>query len=104
MDSLLTRITINPAVCNGEPTIRNMRFTVAQLLELLAAGMTTNEILGDYPYLEELDIEASLVYQHEVVIKYKDTKTLEILKSLAKYFDFFILHQWRCDPIWGQVH
>ena len=39
-----------------------MRFTVAQLLELLAAGMTNQEILADYPYLEEADIQAALLY------------------------------------------
>jgi uncharacterized protein (DUF433 family) len=46
METLLERITINPAVCNnGRPTIRNMRFTLAQLLQLLAPGMTEAEIL-----------------------------------------------------------
>ncbi|MBK8055122.1 MAG: DUF433 domain-containing protein [Saprospiraceae bacterium] len=59
---LLERITINKGVCNGKPTIRNMRFTVSQLLELLAAGMKTNEILEDYDYLEEEDIRATLIY------------------------------------------
>ena len=62
MDALLSRITTNPAICNGKPSIRNMRFTVAQLLELLASGMTNEEILSDYPYLEEEDIKACLVY------------------------------------------
>ena len=42
--------------------MRNMRFTVAQLLELLAAGMTNEEILTDYPYLEEADVRAALLY------------------------------------------
>jgi uncharacterized protein (DUF433 family) len=59
---LLERITLNPAVCKGKPTIRDMRFTVAQMLELLAAGMTHAEILDDYPYLEEDDIRACLMY------------------------------------------
>jgi len=62
MENLLTRITLNPAVSQGKPTLRNMRFTVAQLLELLAAGMTHEEILADYPYLEEADIQATLIY------------------------------------------
>lgn len=60
--NLLERITINPEVCKGKPTIRNMRFTVTQLLELLAAGMSHKEILDDYPYLEEDDIRACLMY------------------------------------------
>jgi uncharacterized protein (DUF433 family) len=46
----------------GKPTIRNMRFTVAQMLELLASGMTHEEILEDYPYIEREDILACLLY------------------------------------------
>ena len=47
---------------NGKPTIRNMRFSVAQMLELLAAGMSSDEILNDYPFLEKEDIQACLLY------------------------------------------
>jgi len=61
-NQLLERITINKGICNGKPTIRNMRFTVSQLLELLASGMKTEEILQDYNYLEEDDIRAVLIY------------------------------------------
>jgi uncharacterized protein (DUF433 family) len=60
--NLLERITLNPEVCKGKLTIRNMRFTVAQMLELLAAGMSHKEILDDYPFLEEDDIRACLIY------------------------------------------
>jgi len=66
MDNLLARVTINPAVSQGKPTLRNMRFTVAQLLELLAAGMTNQEILTDYPCLEEADIQAALLYAAQI--------------------------------------
>ena len=59
---LMERITLNPDVCKGKPTIRNMRFTVAQMLELLAGGMTADEILEDYPYIEKEDIQACLLY------------------------------------------
>ncbi|GAB2784549.1 hypothetical protein GCM10027275_31000 [Rhabdobacter roseus] len=62
MDKLLERITLNPEVCSGKPTLRNMRFTVTQVLELLASGMTHAEILEDYPYLEKEDIQACLLY------------------------------------------
>ncbi|MCU0348226.1 MAG: DUF433 domain-containing protein [Saprospiraceae bacterium] len=62
MNPLLERITLNPKVCNGKPTIRNMRFTVAQMLELLSAGMTHEEILEDYPFIEEGDIRACLLF------------------------------------------
>lgn len=62
MKNIIERITINSEVSHGKPSIRNMRFTVAQLLELLAAGMTSEEILEDYPFLEEEDIFACLVF------------------------------------------
>ena len=62
MTDLLRRITLNPAVCSGKPTIRNMRFTVAQMLELLAGGMSHAEILEDYPFLEAADIHACLAF------------------------------------------
>ena len=62
MENLFNRITLNPEVSAGKPTIRNMRFTVSQLLELLASGMTHQDILTDYPYLEEADINACLLY------------------------------------------
>ena len=62
MENLLQRITINPLVSHGKPSIRDMRFTLAHLLELLASGMTTTEILEDYPYLEQEDVMACLVY------------------------------------------
>ena len=58
----MPRITLNPAVCRGRPTIRNMRFTVAQMLELLAGGMSTPEVLEDYPFLEAEDVHACLAY------------------------------------------
>ena len=58
----MERITINPEVCKGKPTIRNMRFTVSQMLELLASGMSQEEILDDYPFLEKEDILACLSY------------------------------------------
>lgn len=60
--NILIRVTLNPTVCNGRPSIRNMRFTVAQMLELLAAGMSSEEILEDYPYIEQKDIDACLLY------------------------------------------
>lgn len=62
MENLLTRTTLNPDVSQGKPTLRDRRFAVAQLLELLAAGMTHEEILADYAYLEEADIQAALLY------------------------------------------
>ena len=59
---LLSRITINPNVSFGKPTIRNMRYPVEIILDLLSAGMTHQEILEDYPDLEEDDILACLTF------------------------------------------
>lgn len=56
------RITIDPEVCHGKPTIRGSRLMVATILELLASGMTAAEILADYPALEMEDITACLEY------------------------------------------
>jgi uncharacterized protein (DUF433 family) len=59
---LFNRITIDPAVCTGKPCIRGLRFPVARLLSLLAAGETRERILADYPYLEPQDIDEALRY------------------------------------------
>ena len=59
---LLARITIDPEQCGGRPCIRGMRFRVIDVLQLLAAGETREEILAEYPYLEPDDIAASLIY------------------------------------------
>lgn len=56
------RITIDPGICHGKPTIRGMRYPVEMLLELLSAGMSVDEILADYEDLEREDILAALAY------------------------------------------
>jgi uncharacterized protein (DUF433 family) len=56
------RITIDPTVCTGKPCIRGLRFPVARLLGLLAAGETRETILANYPYLESEDIDEALRY------------------------------------------
>jgi uncharacterized protein (DUF433 family) len=55
-----SRITINPQVCMGKPCIRGMRFPVVTLVGYLAGGMTTEEILQDFPFLEKEDILEAL--------------------------------------------
>jgi uncharacterized protein (DUF433 family) len=56
----LTGIKVDPTVGTGKPCIRGLRFPVARLLELLAAGSTRGQILADYPYLEPEDIDEAL--------------------------------------------
>lgn len=59
---LLERITVEAGQCGGRPCIRGLRFRVTDLLELLAAGASHEEILRDYSFLEPADIEAVLLY------------------------------------------
>ena len=58
--ALLTRITVNPKVLIGKPTIRGLRISVEQLLKALAAGVPADDLLQDYPELEPEDIQALL--------------------------------------------
>ncbi len=58
----LNRITVEPGKCGGRPCIRGLRTRVTDVLELLAAGASFEEILADYPYLEREDILAALDY------------------------------------------
>ncbi len=58
----LTRVTFNPEVMGGKPTIRGMRVTVGMVVGMVASGYTTDEILRLYPYLEAEDITQALTY------------------------------------------
>ena len=58
----LHRITIDPEICGGRPCIRGLRIRVKDILDLLAAGASREEVLEDYPYLEAEDIVAVLQY------------------------------------------
>jgi uncharacterized protein (DUF433 family) len=62
MDTLFSRITIDPSVCHGKPCIRGLRYPVELLLELLSSGMTMDEILADYEDLERDDLLAALAF------------------------------------------
>ena len=73
MNPLLARITIRPEQCHGRPCIRGMRIRVSDILDMLAAGTSEDEILSDFPDLEPGDIRACLAYAsspagHPVVI------------------------------------
>lgn len=73
MNELLSRITIRPEQCHGRPCIRGLRIRVSDVLEMLAAGTSKEEILTDFPDLESDDIRACLAYAaslagHPVVV------------------------------------
>ena len=58
----LERITIDPRICRGQPTIRGLRITVSVILKTLAAGRTVAEVLAAYPELEEQDVRQAMQY------------------------------------------
>ena len=63
----LDRITTNPDVCLGQPTIRGMRITLSVILKMLAAGKTTQDVLEAYPELEADDVQQAMRYAAWVV-------------------------------------
>ena len=77
---LLDRITINHEVMVGKPTIRGLRISVEQILKALAGGVTSQELLEDYPELEPEDIQAALLYAAELV---SEEQVFEIGKSVS---------------------
>ena len=64
---LLKRITVRPDVFGGKPIVRDMRLSVELILSLLAQGVTTEELLDDYPRLEADDVRACIAWAHAVV-------------------------------------
>lgn len=73
-EQLICRITVEPGKCGGRPCIRNLRIRVKDVLDMLAAGVTEEQILRDYPYLEADDIRAALEY----AARYFDHPVLQI--------------------------
>ncbi|MFZ5435588.1 MAG: DUF433 domain-containing protein [Bacillota bacterium] len=66
MNPLLRRIKVDPRVCFGKPCINGTRIWVSLVLDLLADGMTPQEIIGEYPQLSEEDIRAAIAYGAEM--------------------------------------
>jgi uncharacterized protein (DUF433 family) len=62
MDNLLSRISVNPAICFGKPCIRGTRIWVSLVLDRLATGMSEQELIKDYPNLTHEDIMAAIAY------------------------------------------
>ena len=67
MENQLNRITIDPQICHGKPCIRGLRYPVENMLELLASGMTVEELLEDYPDLEKEDFLACIAYASKLL-------------------------------------
>lgn len=66
MKELLTRISVDPNVCFGKPCIKGTRIWVSLVLDMLADGMTTEELLAEYPQLKREDILAAMAYGAEM--------------------------------------
>ena len=64
---LIQRITVNPDICHGKPTVRGLRYPVVNVLEMLASDMTQEEILADYPDLEKEDLQTCLLFAARMV-------------------------------------
>ena len=71
--NLANRITIDPEICHGKPTVRGLRYPVETILELLSSGMTHEQILADYQDLEPEDILAVLDFARRL----SQTKRIE---------------------------
>lgn len=65
-DELLSRITINPQVCFGKPCVRGHRIWVSLILDLLASGMSVEEVVDEYPDLRREDVLACIAYGAEM--------------------------------------
>jgi len=77
MQKLLKRITIDPDICHGKPSIRGLRYPVEVILELLSSGMSIDEVLEDYEDLEKDDILAALQYASKLT-QIKSIHKLEV--------------------------
>ncbi|MEN9559517.1 MAG: hypothetical protein RLZZ502_728 [Pseudomonadota bacterium] len=63
--SIISRITFDPNVCGGRPCVRGQRIRVSDILEMMASGNTHEDILAEYPYLENDDLVACLAFAAE---------------------------------------
>lgn len=66
-EELLTRITLNPEVMLGKPTVRGTRLTVEQIIKALAGGLTFEQLREDFPFLEDADVRACLLYASQLL-------------------------------------
>lgn len=74
-DVYLSRVVVDPTVCGGQPHITGTTIEVAKILEALAQGATVEEILGDYPVLSPLDLQAAAAFS-AVIIRERFTQTV----------------------------
>ena len=66
-EELLRRITLNPEVMLGKPTVRGTRLTVEHIIKALAGGLTVEQLQEDFPFLEDADVRACLLYASQLL-------------------------------------
>lgn len=66
-ENLLSRITVNPGICHGNPCVRGLRYPVEAILEYLAGGETADDLLAEFPDLEREDILACHAYSRKLL-------------------------------------
>ena len=99
---LLKRITVRADVFGGKPIIRNMRFSVETILSLLAQGASAEEILDDYPQLEEDDVRACIAYAHgQLVVSVLNRPGAELDDLLARVTEENLHREVETDPAVG---
>ncbi|MEQ9288609.1 MAG: DUF433 domain-containing protein [Cyclobacteriaceae bacterium] len=76
MEFIAERITIDPDICNGKPTIRGKRITVQTVMEFLSNGDTNQEILDQFPSLQNEDIEACLKFASKLMQNNYEMQTI----------------------------
>jgi uncharacterized protein (DUF433 family) len=76
MEYIFDRITIDDAICNGRPTIRGTRISVQTILDFLAAGDSTEDILAQYPSLNTDDVNACLKFAADLMSRSYSIKTV----------------------------
>lgn len=69
MEELLERITVDPNVLAGKPVIKGTRIPIYLIIELIASGMTIEDVLKEYPELKEDDVKAALLYASKLLEK-----------------------------------
>lgn len=77
MEKSIERITIDPDICHGKPTVRGLRYPVETLLDLLSSGMSTEDVLADYEDLEREDVLAVLAF----AARLSQVKRIELLAA-----------------------
>jgi len=82
-NAMNNRITINPDICHGKPTIRDSRLLVTTILELLAGGAPWSELLEEYPSLEVDDIRACLDYADLLLVDQdREEETVDFFEAI----------------------